>query len=266
MQIPTISENSIHTLLNQLEHGFDYSVTKSVEKIINRGLYSMELLLGMGEDEEDYEMSFRREVKDDWIHKTKNKSLSTQMTIKEKIILYLIYALTALTIIATIALFWFGAIERFNVYIDSFFVSAINVVVFVFCPVPVLIYKSIKSKKYNASISSDLEHAQANLRESDLIEFAETVYCDSITKHVKNICKQAGIDPNDAKVDLGKASGGGSRFYGMGSGAMVATGIGLTIISTLKASSKNSEINKRVKEIEEYLFYNNVASIFNSNM
>jgi len=264
MQIPIISDYDIRTLINQVDEGFGYSIVVDIEKTIKRGLYSMELMLGMGEDEEADGISFRRDVKNSWVHKMENKYLGSQMSIPEKIILYLLYLFSALMVASAIYLFWFNGIARFNIELHWIELIVVHVLLFVLCPAPVWIYKSIKRKKYIAEISNNLKKAQANLNEDDLIKFAETVYCE-IVKHVKNICINAGIDPELAKTNLGKAVGKGSRFYGMGSVGMIGLGLGLSAISSMKASSKNKEVNERIVQIEGYIFYNNVASIFNAS-
>ena len=92
-------------------------------------------------------------------------------------------------------------------------------------------------------------------------------------KQFKETCKMfgkgSGYDERKYyhfKADLGKASGGGSKYYGWGSVGMVGMGIGLSAISSMRAASKNSEINKRIKDLEIYFFYNNVASFLNKSL
>jgi len=105
------------------------------------------------------------------------------------------------------------------------------------------------------------------LNEWDLLENCTKIFLSSYdSPDLEKICEKLGVNPTEAKVGFGKVKGGGSTWIGSGSWGMVGAGIGLSVLSGIGAAAKNSAINGRIKELENYVFYNNIADYFNSEI
>jgi hypothetical protein len=99
--------------------------------------------------------------------------------------------------------------------------------------------------------------------EKEMQKYKEHEFTYISSSFLEKICHGLELDPDDYKVDLRRAKGGGSTYVGLGSGGMIAAGITLSAISGFATWTKNGFINQRIEEVENLLFFNNVADYFN---
>lgn len=271
MEIPVISDNILLSLRNQLENGFDMNVKGNAETYAKRGIYEMECLL-----EIDEEGSYRKNIISLYYG---DKILNKQMNPFEKTIswFFLLLGFT-LVIVSFLAFAWYliitlnhedlnelpSFIRELSVFIHgkSFLVNALAdlfliILGYIIMTSPIKHFK----KKYKNVVDEVIKKIDPWV----MFEYSnKKISCMFIMDtSLAIICKKLGVDSTEAKVGLGKVKGGGSTFVGWGSSGMVGAGIGLSALSSIGAAAKNSAINDRIKELENYIFYNNVASYFN---
>jgi hypothetical protein len=239
------------SLQNQLESGFDLDTEKNAEERYKKGIFAMELLLGIGEDKEDKDC-FRNKVKNIW----REKALIKYSNVGEKIIFYCIEAIIifVLMVLPIIVMVNNGGDEPTGAMIVTWLILLAAAFILFFAN------RSHLQRKYKDKTESDLN-------EWDLYEdkaFKNTSCLGSWD--LESICRKLGINPTEAKVGFGRVKGGGSTWIGTGSGGMVGLGIGLSVLSSIGAASKNSSTNFRAEILENFVFYNNVAAYFNENV
>lgn len=264
-EIPVIPSNILHSFQNQLEVGFDEDMGKKATEANTKGLFAMELLLGIGDDKA--EPCFRHRVRDRWFDEIKENAFTTQLTKGEKALKSLFKWLSILPFVwivgGMVAGGFFGKIEQYwqSLVLLPAIIATCSLIVF-------LIFKSSLKRKYKLEVSSDLQQAEENFNEWDLLEYAPKCAgnIDDAYSFLGKVCEKLGVDPIDAKVGLGKVKGGGSTWVGWGSGTAVGAAIGLSAISKMKASTDNAKTNSRIKVLEYFIFYNNVAVYFNSEI
>jgi|GEM_PF-6406130 len=250
MQIPVISDNVLTNLENNLEHEFSAETEKNAEDCAKKGIFEMEVLLGL-----DGEGSYRRNITEHW---RKYKYLDDHMTKREKIILWSGFV------------FGFALIPLFVIFLVSMskrqpseFPLPLYMFLFValFSMLTIMPMKIIQKKQ-----KSGAEEAIAKMDPHEMFDYSSSrSMCHFYPNPaLMGICEALDIDPEEVKPDFGKVSGGGSTYVGWGSGAVVGTAIGLSALSGMRARSKNSSINYRIEKLENYQFYNNVAAHFNS--
>jgi len=240
MEIPLIPENVLTTLSNQLESDFDLNVKGNANKHAKQGIYAMELALGIDEDG-----SYRSEIFNWWLG---NKFLVSRLSVKEKIVQWGGFIFGPLLLISIPV---FGVL----VHVPPWWLI---VFLFILAFVLILLPTNLFKKKYR----SDGEKAAAQLDPWELFECSQEKATLSLDTNLGKICEKLDINPTEAKIGLGKVKGGGSTYVGWGSGRAIGAGIGLSALSSIRAASKNSATNSRIKELENYIYYNNVARYF----
>ena len=253
MEIPLISENILDTLFNQLESGFDSDAKSYADKRAKKGMYAMELHLGI-----DEEGSYRSGIFNWWLG---NKFLVSHLSLKEKIIqwsgtiLFPLLPLGIIILLGTTA----NKIEGLGGYL--------LLILAMLCLLALVVISTlIPTRLFIRKYKSAGKEAAAQLDPWELFECSYEKATLSLDISLGKICSKLGVDPEEAKIGLGKATGGGSTYVGWGSGRAVGAGIGLSAISSMRARSQNSTTNSNIKELENYLYYNNVAAYFNSEI
>jgi len=244
--IPLIAENILESLSNQLEAGFDSELKDKAEQRVKQGLYAMETLLGLS--------GFRASVKEDWTKKTKTDAYTFNRTGKEKTIQYILRGL----FVCALLLILFSPLMHIPQYIP--------IIVAVALLVAERIYTISCKKKYQLQIDDWLHVEESKLTERDLYDFSKEAVCVSTDEYLRKICEVLSIDPDEAKVSLGRVKGGGSSYVGWGTAGAVGAGLALSAISKLRSADKNAKINARVREFETLIFYNNLAAYFVSEI
>jgi len=255
----------MHSFENQLEYGFDEEMGKKATEANTKGLFAMELLLGIGDD--NAEPCFRHKVRDRWFDEIKENAFNTQLTKGEKAIKSIFKWFSILPVVWIVGGMLMGGfflrIEQYwqTLVLLPAIISACSLIVF-------LIFNSSLKRKYRREVSSNLHRAEEGFHEWDLLEYAPNAAgnMEDAYSFLAKICETIGVDPDEAKIDLGKVKGGGSTWVGWGSSTAVGAGIGLSAISKMKASADNAKINNRIKILEYFVFYNNVAMHFNSEV
>jgi len=249
MGVPLIPENILETLANQLESGFDPETKVFADKRAKQGTYAMELAL-----EIDEEGSFRSDVHQRWLE---NEYLVTQRTLKEKILQYCAIILLGPALIIGIPLLLYGILRESSWWWLLLILTPISWV---------LSFKlmMLPTKRLVEKYRSSGEEAAAILGPWKLFEDSNEKTELNADISLGMICEKLGVDPAEAKIGMGKVKGGGSTYVGWGSGRAVGAGIALSTISSMRARSQNSATNGRIKELENYLYYNNVAAYYSS--
>jgi hypothetical protein len=131
-----------------------------------------------------------------------------------------------------------------------------------------LLINILSARKKRLSVCENVQIEANGLKDEELLNYCNSIYFSDylFTNYLTNIALKMGIDPQSAKEYLGRVRGGGSTYYGFGSGGAVGLGIGLSAISKMRAASANSYVNSRIKNVELYVFYANIAHHFNVNM
>ena len=300
MEIPVISVDTLADLGNQVERGFDNYYREKAQKATKKGIYTMETLLDINE-----KGSYRSKIIRYWRDKIFIPSQSKWWEKALKRILFLLGILWMLVPVLPIIVevLWLESVIPvrslwdLRVAVDSFLMETIMNInqalrqignyylreismwvlwrpisfgarLFIWVGIPYLILiklpKKLLLKKYEKAISE----AIANTHPYEIFDYAsERKRCKlDIDKSITKICEKLGVDPEDIKVDFEKATGGGSTYIGWGSSSAVGAGCLLSLFSSAIASSKNEDINKRIRELESYYFYETVASFFNEKI
>ena len=287
MQIPLIPEYILKILALEFKSGFDRKYVKDIDKITKKGVYAMELLLGMGGED-----SYLTEVNRHW---RVNTFTSKQANWLETILVWLFYisgfvlaigpVFVAIIAMPLIAVFqpvsivrseWYrtlgSLIDRGLGFLEDLYFSlqlpewtVILALIFAFVVWLALSYIlmtlpiKLLLKKYEAA-------GIAAAATTDPWEMFEASYKKStckfdLEKSMTAICERLGVDPNDFKIELGEATDGGPKFIGFSPRAATMA-IGLNILF----SENVTKINKNIREFERYVFYNNLAGFFNDEV
>lgn len=294
MKIPVIPHGDLESLLNEVKGGFSKYRHGQIVEAVKKGIYTMEFLLKL-----DGENSYRREVIRYW---RENKFIPSKARWWENVIITILYIAGFLSMIVPFILFFFVVplVEAFRpasivrtywyrdfregieVFIDRLVDvnhtltrsigmpqwAAVLIFLAVFFLVLYLLYQmmilpmKLRSRKYRKASFEAAEEANA----WEIFEYSNNkIYCKfDLEKSLNSLCEELELDPEKLKIDLGEVSGGGSTYYGWGSGSAIGTGILLSAISHGSADAKNKQINDRLREIERYVYYNYVATIYNA--
>ena len=296
MGVPVIPHSDLEYLLGQAQSGFSKYTHDPIKETVRKGVYTMEYLLNS-----DSEDSYRREVIRYW---RENEFIPSKAKWWENVIIAILYLAGFLSLIVPFILFlfvvplieafrpasivrsdWYRDFrERIEVFIDIvvdiyhtlihsmqvpqwatilIFVAAFIFILIILYQMMVLPMK-LRARKYRKASFEAAEEMNA----WELFEYSNNkTYCKfDLTKSLTSLCDELDIDPEQFKIDLGEVSGGGSTYYGWGSGSAIGAGILLSAMSQGSAAAKNKEINDRLREIESYVFYNYLATFYNTHL
>ncbi|MDR1003371.1 MAG: hypothetical protein LBL82_08940 [Oscillospiraceae bacterium] len=254
-QIPELSEHILNSFVNQLESGFDWEIEESVENKIKCGVLLMESALGIGGDN-----SYHNDIIDDYAEaewqEYGKKHFWYRDNVKE-----IIKSVGAIVILQTSTFFIASLFGAFDGLFDlAPYISFILPII----PITSLIMYTSRIKNRKQVIVADAKNAAKRFNDDELIKHCPSFLCYSFRflPYLTNIALKMGVDPIEAKIGLGRVSGGGSTFIGSGVGPDIV----FTGISKIRAASENAKINDRIEDLEFYSFYNNIANYFNQNI
>lgn len=262
---PVIPENVFLTLQNLVgalpaSRFFDSDAHKLADKYTRQGIFAMELLL-----EIDGKESFRHIVKKNWANERKDEAVLKSLSFAEKIIFRLItFGIPFVVFLIPTILYVFINPDNSplvqNIITAVFFSFLSGLIAFGVN----LFLKKIFRNIYNHRISDLYKNEESQLNEWDLFDSAGDCVNNSSESYLNAICKKIGVDPSEVKLGLGTVRGGGSTFIGWGSGAVVGAAIGLSIGSAAWNGLKNIGKNEELRDLENYIYYNNLAVFFNN--
>jgi hypothetical protein len=263
MEAPIISEHILNDLSNKVESTFGFGLADvDIWNKIKLGVTTMELALGI--DDHD---TIRARIMRDRQKKLMDTAIKNNQAIVHKRVIALRFFAITFAVLTVADLFFsieYASNSKANVQILNIMLGAI----FVFFAVTIilLIVTAIVRKVASKDKRTKAEY-EAMLADYDqwsvLSDCTQYNYFIFDTDY-EYICEKLGVDPEDLKVDFEKMKGGGSTWIGWGGIGAIGVGIGLSAVSKLHAARKNAKANDRLKELEDFCYYNNVAACFNS--
>jgi hypothetical protein len=264
MEIPVIPDNVYESLVNNVENGFPWGLESKANEAVKKGIMTMELVL----DIEDGNNFRGRVMKDRKAQLLKDSLKDNDPEFHKKVMRFRNLAV-AFFVIAVVCIMFASITPSFINNIPQTVLMIIYVFGLIILPIAALVMYIIhrillgKAKK-TGDIKLDYENRVANYNTWTLLDDCTEYGYFDFESDLEQICDKLGIHPDEMKMNFGKVKGGGSTWMGWGGIGAVGLGLGLTAMSKLKAAHDNKKVNERIRQIENWYYFNNVAYYVNN--